>query len=133
MSTTAEKTKEFKLTEVFALWKKTSQNGTPYFTGKTKDGVHLTGFFNGKKKNPKEPDLRVYTTDQNDELKEYISMWCKVSKGGNKYLTGNVNGVWFTGFIRKNDNDKAPYVTVYLQEETNGEQVQLTEVETVPF
>ena len=117
MSTkTVEKKTEFTAKDIFALWKKTSKNGNTYFEGKSKEGMYLRGFFNTNKKNPKEPDLRVYISDENRELSKepIISMWCNVSKNGNKYLTGKLNGDKVVAFIRKTDNDKLPYLTAYL-------------------
>lgn len=121
MSTTktAEQKKEFTLTPVFALWKKTSKDGKTYFTGKTESGEWLTGFITTKKKNPNEPDLRVYKQTDDGKLGDvYVSMWCKVSKNNNKYLSGKIGDKWVSGFIRKTHNEKAPYVSVYY----NGEQ-----------
>ena len=103
--------------------------------GKSENGLWLTGFFTTKKKNPNEPDLRVYTRNQNDELEEYCSMWCKVSKNGNKYLSGKYDGEWITGFIRKSDNDKVPYVSVYFQDDeskNNDGYMDITD-EELPF
>lgn len=133
-------TKEFKMGQAFALWNKTSKDGkTKYLTGKTKDGKWLTAFYNTKKKNPNEPDLRVYVqNDNNEPLEEYVSLWCKVSAKGNKYLNGKLGDKWITGFIRKSDNVKAPYVSVYYQDEenTNPAQTQFTDVtdaDELPF
>ena len=119
MSTkTVEKKTEFTAKDIFALWKKTSKNGNTYFTGKSKEGLNLRGFFNTNKKNPKEPDLRVYITDNGGLAKEpIISMWCNVSKNGNKFLTGKLGDDKVVAFIRKTDNDKAPYLTAYLSED----------------
>ena len=116
MSTTTE-TK--KMEQVFALWKQTTKSGNEYFTGS--DGkTKLVAFYNGKKKNPKEPDLRVYATDKDGkaEEKELVSMWCNVAKSGKKYLTGKLLDKYIIGFINDEPkNEKQPYITVYFQEE----------------
>lgn len=134
----AENKKEFTMVQVFALWKNKAKSGKEYFTGKTADGLKLTGFFNSKKKNPKEPDLRVYTHDSNGDLNKevYVSLWCNVSKNGNKFLTGKIGDKRIVGFIRKTDNEKAPYVSVYYSEDKEPEQVTMEETEDneeVPF
>ena len=121
---TVENKKEFTMVEVFALWKKKAKSGADYFTGRSVEGINLRGFFNTNKKNPKEPDLRVYTVYKDGELSEkpIISMWCNVSKNQNKFLTGVINEKRVVGFIRKTDNDKAPYVTVYFSDDKQPEQ-----------
>lgn len=131
-------TKEFKLNQVLALWKKTSKSGNTFFTGKAGDD-NVVGFYNGKKKNPKEPDLRVYKVDSEGkaEKEEMISLWAKVSKKGTKYLSGKLGDKFITGFIRTSDNERAPYITVYFSEELNsdseGAENQETTDDGVPF
>ena len=117
---TQETKKEFKLNQVLALWKQKSKNGTSYYTG-TAEGEKVVAFLNGKKKNPKEPDIRVYRVDSEGkaEKDEFISLWAKVSKKGTKYLSGKLEDKYLTGFIRNNDNEKAPYITVYYSEDLN--------------
>lgn len=114
---TAEQKKEFNMVQVFAMWKKKSKAGKPYFTGQG-DGFFLTGFYNGKKQNPKEPDVRVYKMDAdgNMEKEEYCSLWMNVSKGGKKYLSGKVDGKKVVGFINDTENTKRPYFSVYFSE-----------------
>lgn len=128
----AENKKEFTMVQVFALWKSKAKSGAEYLTGKTGDGLKLTGFFNTKKKNPKEPDLRVYTHDSEGNLNKdvYVSMWCNVSKNDKKYLTGKIGDKRIVGFIRKTENEKAPYVSVYYSEEQKEDKDQVTIEET---
>lgn len=132
----SEKTMTRKMTPVFALWKKIGKNGKPYFSGKTEDGTFLTAFFNGEKKNPKEPDVRVYTQDQNHNLSkdEYVSLWCNVAKSGRKYLSGKIGDKRVVGFINDKAEGNRPYVSVYWSEEdaAGAEPVQ-TKIEEVPF
>lgn len=117
--TTASK-KEFNLTPVLTMWIYKGKNGVKYLSGKTEDGVKLKGFFNGKKKNPKEPDIRIYKQLDKGVLEkdEFISLWVKVSKGGKKYISGKLGDKWVTGFF----NSKAeiggiiPYFNVYFSE-----------------
>lgn len=132
MSTTETK-KEMKMEQVFALWKQTSKSGNEYFTGS--DGkTKLVAFYNGKKKNPKEPDLRVYAVDKDGkaEEKELVSLWCNVSKSGKKYLTGKLEEKRLVGFINENPkNEKQPYVSVYFSEDAKAEENK--EEPTKPF
>jgi len=47
--------------EVMALWENTSKtSGNTYLAGKDKSGNNYIAFKNVKKKNPNEPDWRVY-------------------------------------------------------------------------
>ena len=108
-------------TQVFAIWKHTSKEGKAYFTGylgKDKEAKVL-GFFNTKKKNPKEPDLRIYKVDSEGKAEKevYLSMWCNVSKRGTKYLTAKQEGKRVIGFINNNAESKAPYVSAYIDDQ----------------
>lgn len=108
--------KEGERKEVCALWLKDSKRGT----GKYLEGKNLVGFINGKKKNPKEPDLRIYTKDSEGNLSKepFLSLWCQVGKSGVKYFSGKLKDKWVVGFI--NDikvNDKRPYISIYFQDE----------------
>ena len=115
---TTETKKEFKLEQAFALWKQKSKDGKKtYLSAKG-----LIGFYNTKKKNPKEPDLRVYgVNEKNDLTKEPVcSLWCNVSENTKKkYLTGTYEDKKVVGFIYEGDNEKAPYLSVYFREDGN--------------
>ncbi len=118
MSTT---TKTNQNNQVFALWKRTSKEGKTYFTGKYEE-AEVRGFYNSKKQNPKEPDLRIYTVDGNKNLskEELSSLWCNVSeKTGKKYLTGKINGKRIVGFIndKATAENKQPYISLYWSED----------------
>lgn len=73
---TKKQEKQNKLESVGALWKTTSKNGDfNYMTGVLENGDRIVAFFNKKKKNQKEPDLRIYyqneledEEDEDDEL-----------------------------------------------------------------
>ena len=97
--------------ELFALWQKAGKDGKPYFTAKG----GIVGFYNPNKKNPKEPDLRVYIKVK-EQLEDYASLWCEVSDKGNKYLTGTLvhGNVRIVGFINsKAESTKQPYLRFY--------------------
>lgn len=109
-----QKTTSFNLEQAFALWKNKSKDGSKsYFTG-----YGLIGFYNTMKKNPKEPDLRVYKqTKDNEPLGEPVtSLWCNVSKGGKKYLSGKYEGKKVVCFINEKAEGKKPYISAYYSD-----------------
>lgn len=59
MSRRHEKTKN-KYEEILSLWENENKDGFEYLSGVTKDGKKVVAFYNDKKKNDKEPDIRVY-------------------------------------------------------------------------
>ena len=127
-----QQTKQFTMIPVFALWKQTAKSGKTYFSGKREDNRQkLTAFFNTNKKNPKEPDIRVYCVAPNGDMEkeEYISMWCNVAKSGKKYLTGKLGDKRVVGFINENAENNRPYVSVYYSEEQAPEQTKIVEEE----
>lgn len=117
---TTEQKKEFNMKQVFVMWIRKSKTGKQYVTGRDAAGERLVGFFNGKKKNPKEPDVRIYRVDQDGhtEQDEFTSLWMNVSKNNKKYLTGKVAGQRVVGFInsKATTTSKTPYFTVYESE-----------------
>lgn len=120
---TEGKKMEFKMSEVLAMWKYKSTNGRPYFSGSGRmeagtEGKYI-GFYNGKKKNPKEPDIRIYRrNDEGLEKDEFLSLWCNVSeKTGKKYLTGRLGDRRVVGFINEKSDGKRSYFSVYFSEE----------------
>lgn len=122
-------TKKQERVQVCALWKKTSKAGSTYFTGtmtKGGDTFYVTAFYNLKKKNPKEPDLRVYQQDAKGQIMEgsELDLWCNVSSAKNKkYLAGKVDGQKVVGFINEpKEGSKRPYITVYLSDERQNDQ-----------
>lgn len=122
---TAETKKEFNMEQAFAMWKQKSKSGTDYFTGTAFDKKKLVGFYNGKKKNPKEPDIRIYGIDGEGkaESEEFVSLWVNVSKSGKKYLSGKLDKKKIVGFINdKSKNAKAPYFSCYYSESTPKKQ-----------
>lgn len=114
-------------TEVCAMWRKKSKEGKSYFDGRlsTDTNTYLKGFINGKKKNPNEPDIRIYLQDGNNLGKEFVSLWQKKSdKTGVVYFTGKASndagefkGKNVVAFVGDHTNEKAPWFKVYLQNE----------------
>lgn len=114
--------KEFNMKEVFTMWLKKNDKGNQYLSGKTPDGLRLVGFFNGKKKNPKEPDVRIYEVDADGKRKEeeLTSLWVNISKNDKKYLSGKVGEMRVVGFInsKAEPNGKRPYFSCYESDST---------------
>lgn len=52
--------------KVATLWSNVSKNNTEYYTGITDDKERIIGFMNLSKKNEKEPDIRVYLSNENN-------------------------------------------------------------------
>lgn len=125
-----EERKEKKpLKECFVLWKKDAKTGLTYLSGSTpkdKDGkveMYLKAFFNPKKKNPKEPDIRVYTEGEDGKDVEVASLWDRVSKNDKRYLSGKTNeDEYVVGWYGEEDS-KQPYVRVYYQENNTDEEL----------
>ena len=117
---TNEVKKEFTMKELFSLWKKESKAGKTYFEGKYQ-GASLRGFYNTQKKNPNEPDLRIYELTEEGELnkEELLSVWCNVTDKGKKYLSGKFGGNRVVGFINEKatTDNKQPYISIYFSED----------------
>lgn len=125
MSTaTKEKQVKVNVEELFSLWKQQSKDGkTTYFSGVSRTGCKLIAFFNGKKKNPNEPDLRICVKNEDGKAgDELAALWVKESKTGKKYYSGKLSDqeVYVTCFINESKNEKAPYLRGYLQSELNA-------------
>ena len=113
MATQKTTKKEFTMEQAFALWKNKGKDGKVYFTG-----GDLIAFYNTMKKNPKEPDLRIYKKAPKGEKlgEELTSLWCNVSKAGKKYLTGKYNDKKVVCFINEKANEKQPYISAYYSD-----------------
>ena len=108
-----------KLEEVFALWKKKARSGLDYLTGKTTDNTNLVAYYNTNKKNPKEPDIRVYVSNDGKTGEEVASLWESISKKDEKtrYLTGTTNEKEkLVAFYEESENEKRPYIKAYFQD-----------------
>lgn len=112
---------EMKMEQVAALWLRKSKAGKMFLTGSTAEKESLVGFINGKKNNPKEPDIRLYKLDAEGKAQkdEWLSVWSNVSKNDKKYLSGKLDGVRIVGFINKQNgvDSKRPYITLYKSDQ----------------
>lgn len=119
----SEVKKEFNLDEAFVLWKNESKSGKSYLRGKDLHDNKLVGFFNTKKKNPKEPDVRVCEVEVDSEGKEttgkeVCSLWEKQSKNETRYLTGVTDeNEYIVAFYGKEHQEMRPYIRAYFQEQ----------------
>ena len=78
------------LEDAFVLWRNKSDKGLYYLSGFTSEKLgktELYGFFNTKKKNPNEPDVRVYMT-KDEKQYEVASLWENVSKKDTRFMSG---------------------------------------------
>ena len=122
-TSTVEKGEErkFDLTQAFVLWEDTSKAGRKYLNGRTSeelDSTKLVGFYNTNKKNPKEPDIRIYVEDSKGEREEVCSLWENISKNETRYLTGITNEqekiIAFYNNVEEHPN--RPYIRAYYKQ-----------------
>ena len=117
MKTSTSTTKE-QLKEAFALWEN-KKGDSIYYTGKTSDTkpVRVVAFINDSKKNPKEPDIRVYEQVEKGQKKpDLASLWESKSKAGKVYFSGSTNdNEKLIAFINDDTKDgKYPAIRVYF-------------------
>ena len=85
MKTTVKENKNVKkeegLQEAFVLWLHKSKAEKEYLSGQMNEkfgNTRLVGYFNTMKKNPKEPDIRVYTLNSDGKQdKEVFERVCQ--------------------------------------------------------
>ena len=120
---TVEKGEErkFDLTEAFVLWENTSKAGMKYLSGNTSeelDSTKLVGFYNTNKKNPKEPDIRIYDIDsEGNQGNEVCCLWENISKNEKRYLTGTTNEQEkIIAFYNGEENTIRPKIRAYYKQ-----------------
>lgn len=105
--------------ECFVLWKNISKNNQEYLSGFTSEKLGRTGlvaYFNTNKKNPKEPDLRVYKTVDEKQV-EVADLWETLSKQNVRYLTGTTDeNERLVAFYGDENQEKRPYIRAYFTE-----------------
>lgn len=122
--TVKEEKKGFDLKEAFVLWRKTSKAGKDYLTGFVSENqeLRLIAYFNTDKKNPKEPDVRVYQSIKNEDgtysksEKEVASLWTNVDKNEKKYLTGTTDEhEKLVGWFGDEHKELRPFIRCYYE------------------
>ena len=120
--------KEFKLQECLVMWLKKSNMSGNYLSGKMGE-TNLIGFINGKKKNPKEPDIRIFKRDAegNREKEEFVSLWVNVGKNDRKYVTGKLGEQRLVGWFnsRATAGGKTPYLNVYYSDDQKKQETEV--------
>ena len=112
-----EKKEKFDLKECFTLWLNTSKEGNKYLTGYDFNHNRIIGFYNRKKTNDKQPDIRLYAVDEEGKLTdEIITLWSTTFKtSGNTGLNGYTNekeGI--IAFYGNEEETKKPYIKGYF-------------------
>lgn len=109
---------EFKLTEAFVLWLNQSKAGNTYYKGYDLHKNKLVAYPNTNKKNPKEPDVRVYLINaEGNQDKEVASLWDNISKNNKQFLSGTTDeNEKLVGFYGDKTNQDRPYIRVYFKE-----------------
>ena len=124
MKTTNTKEKQEKevkeLKELATLWHHESENGVSYLSGNLSEDLQykkIIAFYNKTKKNEKEPDIRVYSlNDENKKELELISLWIQASKENKPYYSGLTNDKEkVIAFISTKDDIKVPYLKIYFK------------------
>lgn len=118
-----EEKKEFNLEEAFVLWRNKSKAGNFYLSGNTSEACgnkKLIGYFISNKQNPKEPDIRIYELNENNEKgNEIASLWENTSKTDSRYLTGHTSDKdkeKLVAFFGKENEEARPYIRAYFKE-----------------
>lgn len=116
-----ERENETSLQEGFVLWKVKSKSGIDYLSGNLKikenEYVRIIGYFNGEKKNPNEPDIRIFSLDpEGNQDKEICSLWEHLSKNDVRYLTGiSDENEKVVAFYNKDKENNRPYIRCYYR------------------
>lgn len=132
-------TKNFEKTQLFTMWlKSTKDKKNTFLSGQMANKERLVGFINGMKKNPNEPDMRIYKVDAEGkaEKESFASLWVNLSKADKKYISGVCGDVKLVGFFGKGGvDDKIPYFTIYESTplEEKADQLPDQEEMAVPF
>lgn len=113
--------KENSMKELCILWHHKTESEVEYLSGNLSEELKyqkVIAFYNKNKKNEKEPDIRVYSLDdENKKDVQIISLWNQVSKSNLKYLSGKTNeNEDVVAFYNQDDDIKKPRIKVYLKE-----------------
>ena len=119
----------FSLKECLVLWKQQAKTGLNYLSGRiaNEEKTRLQAFYNTNKKNPKEPDIRVYLINEEGKRDiEVASLWETIAKNESRYLTGTTNeNEKLVGWYSKVEDEKLPYIRVYYKEDNKNNDSEL--------
>lgn len=115
-----EEVKESDLKELCTLWEHTAESNIVYLSGMLNEELKfekVIAFYNQNKKNENEPDIRVFSLDENKKTNlNIISLWKEVSKDKVDYFTGTTNdNERVVAFINKSKEEKQPLIKIYLK------------------
>lgn len=121
VETKEKEVKENSMIELCTLWYHKAENEVEYLSGHLSEELKfqkVIAFYNTNKKNEKEPDIRIYSLDdENKKDTQIISLWNQVSKSGVEYLTGQTNEKEnVVAFYNQDDDIKKPKIKIYLKE-----------------
>jgi uncharacterized protein (DUF736 family) len=108
--------------EVGAFWKRKSESGSEYYTGKIKDSLgdeHSVFASMTKRVEPENYDVSVRLADKEggeEESKTIGGLQFRYKKDGEPYFYGQILGQKVVGWKNKykEENDKLPNVKLYL-------------------
>ena len=121
VETKEKEVKENNMKELCILWNHKTETEVEYLSGHLSEELKfqkVIAFYNKNKKNEKEPDIRVYSLDdENRKDTQIISLWKQVSKSNLEYLSGKTNeNEDVVAFFNQDEDIKKPRIKVYLKE-----------------
>lgn len=111
---------ESNLEDLCTLWEHETDAGLVYLSGVLAEKLNyqkVIAFYNITKRNEKEPDIRIYSLDdENKKDTNIISLWSQTSKENKKYYNGKTNDdEQVVGFINNVEEVKQPKIRIYLK------------------
>lgn len=108
------------LKDLCTLWEHESESNLVYLSGMLAEDMNyqkVIAFYNTTKKNDKEPDIRIYSLDnENKKDINIISLWEQLSKDNKMYYSGTTNdNEKCVAFINDVEDVKHPKIRVYLR------------------
>ena len=93
------------------VWFTTNEEGN-----KCEDSIDVVAYYNTNKKNPNEPDIKIYESNENGIGAELVTLWDKLSKKETKYLSGKTNeNEQVVAYYGNEFEEKRPFIRVYTK------------------